>query len=142
MKLFLMLLFLPVMALAEEMPSYLKDGVITVTLKDGKQYTFQANDWKVVPRVSEPEQVIHLGGAAEPAMEPQVLEQHKNRVRLLGGYGPNGLNTSRGANAATVSTSHGAVGGVGYDRLLNERWSVGGQMLNNDTYLLDVGFDF
>lgn len=120
-----------------DMPAYLKDGTITVTLKNGKTYTFSTNEYMVVKR-----------GAKKPAPALEQLatamkpEPRRNRVRVLGGVGPNGLETTRSASQATVTTTSGAVGGIGYDRLITDEVSVGGAALNNETYLLNIGLDF
>ena len=139
----LMLLSIPAMA-AEEIPAYMKDGTITVTLKSGKTYTYSLNEYKVVKRGSG----LPAGHEAIVELHKKVVElsenqQKKNRVRLMGGYGPSGkLESSVGASSATVKTETGVIGGVGYDRMLNKDISVGGQVQTNKTILLNVGKDF
>jgi hypothetical protein len=41
-----------------------------------------------------------------------------------------------------VTAEKGGVAGFGYDRLLDEDVSVGGQVLSNGTATLNLGFDF
>ena len=59
-------------------PSYLKDAEVSVTLKNGKTYTYSSNEYKVVPRVQEKikkekpklkHSVALLGGRAKTDME-------------------------------------------------------------------------
>jgi hypothetical protein len=127
-------LLFSVNTIADDVPDYMKDGVITVTLKDGKQYTFSTNTHKVVVRGSK---------AVRPTLVKAAEERPKNRVRLLGGYGPSGeLNTTQNSSSVTVKTDSSAVGGVGYDRLLTDKLSIGGQIQTNETVLINLGFDF
>lgn len=72
-----------------------------------------------------------------------VIEPRKNRLRLMGGYGPYGLEQEQiGTNTFEVNLKRGIVGGLGYDRLLNNRLSVGAFALTNLTFGLSVGLDF
>ncbi len=121
-------------AFANDVPPALKGAVITVTLKNGQSYSFKAEDHKVVPRID-----------AKPAAKLEVAKEaapKRNRVRLIGGSGPTDLETSVGPSSVTVKSTSGAVGGVGYDRLLNNSLSIGGQALTNETYLINLGLDF
>lgn len=83
--------------------------------------------------------------------EPEVKEKivyrkrkvRKNRVRLLGGYGPEEVEVNKKSSShATLDEDKGLVLGLGYDRLLDDRWSIGGQIQTNETYLLNIGLDF
>lgn len=132
---FVMILSFALIAKAEEIPDYMKDGEIVVTLKDGRKYTFSTNEWKVVRRGSKAKE--------QPARLAETPETNRNRIRVLGGVGPSGgLNISSTPSSATISTDSGAVLGVGYDRLINDKLSVGGQIQTNDTVLINVGVDF
>lgn len=66
----------------------------------------------------------------------------KNRVKLFGGFGPNGVSAATEGNKAVAYEEKGAVLGLSYDRLLNKTISVGAQIQTNETMLLSVGFDF
>lgn len=65
-----------------------------------------------------------------------------NRARLIGGVGPKGFDSTTKTNYVEISSKSGVVGGIGYDRLLNEAVSVGGQVLSNGTMALSLGLDF
>ena len=70
------------------------------------------------------------------------IKPNKNRLRLLGGYGPTGVELNKESHKASIEEDKGLVLGLGYDRLLTDRFSVGGQIQTNETYLLNVGWDF
>ena len=88
--------------------------------------------------------VICPDASDAPTLNVVVSEKpaHKNRVRLLGGVGPNGFNPAVSSSNVVVTTTDGLLGGVGYDRMLDDRWSIGGQAFTNRTYTLGIGFDF
>jgi hypothetical protein len=73
----------------------------------------------------------------------EVPTYRKNRVTLLGGAGPQGLSKDTlGTNHYAVSQDYTAVGGLGYSRSLNDRWSIGATAFTNASFFLNVGFDF
>ena len=136
---------------AEDVPKFLKDAEITVKLKNGKEYKFSSNEYAVVSRKSSLKDkleekevneqhlvhILHVLHAEVVKREPK-----KNRARLIGGYGPTGLKTERQGSSFKVTNSSGAVGGVGYDRMLDDKWSVNSQAVTNGTYMLGVGYDW
>ncbi len=121
---------------------YMRDGVITVTLKDGKVYTFSLNEYKIVRR-----------GTSAPAIVKEVpvvtilqavaVEESKTRFTLHGGYGPNGLKPRMLApGVVEVTTTRGFLFGGTYSHKFTRElsWSFTG--LSNGTGLLGVGYDF
>lgn len=131
MKYFIALLFIATQVMAEEPPPFLKDAKIVVTLKDGKEYTFSANQWKVVPRLDKAK-----------AVAPTLVSEQKNRVRVLGGVGPQGFSVSKSPSEVIVKDKKEAVVGLGYERKITKRFSLGGEVISNGTYLFDFGIDF
>lgn len=134
--LLILLAFISTAVVAAEQPAFLKDATIVVTLKSGKQYAFSANEWKVVPRLDK-ETVCTI--------KPELVireEQTPNRARFFGGVGQDGFNSKVEPNRHKVSTSYGPVFGMGYDRMISKRFSLGGQAISNGTYTLGLGFDF
>jgi len=134
-------------AYAQEVPSYLKDATITVTLKNGKTYSYSANEYFVAKRgQKKSESSSPLGPvASEPAQkasQPVASSQNKNRIRAFGGVGPTGFSSSSNGSSLSVQTKSGAVGGVGYDRMVSDKVSVGGQAISNGTVTIGVGLDF
>jgi len=120
---------------------YMKDGVIKVTLKDGKTYTFSLNDWKVVPRVQEPVEVKPVAPAVV-YLPAEKVEEKKNRVTLHGGYGQTGLKTELSPGMAKVSHERGIVFGGTYSRKVTDKYSISGTALSNQTFMLGLGYDF
>lgn len=131
----MLLLGTTVLAHEEVVPDYLKDGMITVTLKSGKQYTFSTNEYKVVKRGHE-----HAAPAlvqAEPAAKPS-----KVRLRIMGGTGPSGeLNVTKTNTSATIKTDNDAVGAFGLDVSVGKGWSINGQVQTNSSGFLGLGLD-
>ena len=125
---------------AEEVPAYLKDGKIVVTLTNGKSYEFSSNEYMVVRR----------GSKVDAELEPAALQQkhfeqelhHKNRLRLLIGAGPSGLQTSQSGSTVNVKSKYELVTGLGYDRSLTNELSIGGSVYTNGTFSLGFGTDF
>lgn len=137
-------LFLSSVSFASDVPAYLKDGVITVTLTNGQTMTFSENEFKVVPRVNAVETKSHKTIVAlhEKVKELSENQRKLNRVRAIGGIAPSGLNTATVANRAIVTNKLEPVYGIGYDRMLSKKWSIGGQALTNETFLINLGLDF
>lgn len=131
---------------ANEMPKYLKGATVTVTLKDGKTYTYKSEDMAVVKRNN-----IDINAAAlaehkqikRQIKEKKIVKNRKNRVYVLGGYGQTG-NMDVSTNGQTYEVKHdmGAVGGIGFQRKVNEKFNLGIQVQTNDTTSISAGFDF
>jgi hypothetical protein len=140
------LLLLAILALstailvAEPPPPYLKDGVITVTLKSGEQYHFSANEYMVVKRGAKRLDSEVVGTTQESHFEEEL--HNKNRVRLMAGAGPTGMRDARSASSIHIESSYGLVGGLGYDRQISNRFSLGAAGYTNGTLSLGVGYDF
>ncbi len=127
-------------AFGEEPPAYMKDGVITVTLKSGKVYTYSTNEWKVVRRGTSTKAPIYLELAKR---EPASEEGSQNRITVHGGVGFNGLKASVTSPGVTeVSARSGFVWGVTYSRKISREFSLSVTGLSNETGLLGVGYDF
>jgi len=143
MKYLIMFLFLfASVAEANDMPKYLVDGVITVTLKNGKTYTYSANEYMVVKRGAKKVAVVP---APVPATESRDTreEPKKNRISLVVGYGLNGkIKTEMGPSQVDVEQEKGAVGGIVLQHDLNKEYHIMGGVLTNQTGFLGVGKDF
>jgi hypothetical protein len=139
-----MLLFCSALSFADEMPEYMKDGVITVTLKDGSSHKFSTNEYKVVKRESLKNVVVEHDeqGSRKVYQSPAMAVAGPNSVRAFGGAGPSGLSVTTGASSVTIEQSYGFVYGAGYQRQLDSRWSVEAIGLSNKTGLLGVGLSF
>jgi len=127
-----------VFELTTDVPSHLKGATITVKLADGRESTVPAEQFKVVPRKQE-----FIITRTKQTTTKLCKDSQKNRVSLVAGKGPKGsLQTDRSGNKLTVEEQIGAVGGLQYQRKLNERISVGIQGQTNETGSLLLGLDF
>lgn len=131
-------------SMAADMPKYLKDGVITVTLKDGKTYTFSANEYKVVKRVDESEQQKPAPRHTEVATQnvESKSESLPYRLTLHGGLGMDGHAVHVSPNQVDVTERKAFVYGASLSGKISQKSSLGLTVLNNDTYLLGLGYDF
>lgn len=131
---------------AAEAPKYLEGAVVTVTLKSGKTYSFKSEEYAVVPR-NQTGQIIYikqeLAAVKEKIRTKKLVKNRKNRIYGLVGYGNTGeLKTSTNGSAYETKHDRGAIGGIGYQRKLNEKVNAGVQLQNNGTTSLSLGFDF
>lgn len=137
-------LFMLGKAFADEAPAYLKDGVVTVTLTDGKTYTFSSNEYAVVPREqmgeSLPQEII------ESVQRLSKLTAMKSAVKIYGGYGADGYSVSHTATGAKVKQSYGLNYGLGLQHSLTDTTFVDGILIFNQSGtqggLLGLGFKF
>jgi len=128
-----------VLEIKSDVPEHLKGATIIVKLADGRESQVPAEQFKVVKRrqqfiVTKVKQTDKLLCKAD---------LKKNRVSVLAGNGPKeGLETTKHPSKVTVETDVGFVGGLQYQRLLNDRISVGGQVQSNESVFLNIGLDF
>lgn len=140
-----LLLISPIAFASEPQPKYLKDATITVTLKDGKQYTFSENDFKVVPRVQKEETpVLTPAPMAKESDTPTQKEavEHNSEISVYAGYGATGLNSSTVNNTTTIDQKNGAVFGVGYSHKVKGPVNAKAIMFNNNSYFGGLGLEF
>lgn len=131
---------------ATEAPKYLKGAEITVTLKNGKTYTFKSEEYAVVPRNGMGQVIVlqnQLATVAKKIKNKELVKNKKNRIYGLLGRGSTGkLKTSTNGSRYETSQEQGTVGGIGYQRKLNETINAGIQVQNNGTTSLSLGLDF
>lgn len=117
-------LFMSVNCLADNStpPEYLKDGVITVKLKNGKEYTFSANEYMVVKRGQKSSVAETKGAESKPAPVNQKSSEplHKNIVSVEGVYGTNGIDVKRDGSTYEMTEKKGLGLGLQYQRKLND----------------------
>ena len=136
-----MMFALPALAVGPA-PEYLQGGTITVTLKDGKSYTFSADEYAVVKRGSESAKPTMVAEEASKTVLVVQKAEKKNRVTMHAGTGYYKMRDSYVDNAYTISQSRDALLGISYSRKLNEEFSIGGTIHTNETITFDVGVDF
>jgi len=128
----ILLTLVPTIIIAEAPPAFLKDATIDVNLKDGNKAHFSANEWKVVPRIDK-----------SNSIPVKVIEKtQKNRLRVMGGVGPQGYHHNQTTSEVNVANRNKVVTGLGYERKLTKLFSVGAQAITNGTFTLDLGLDF
>lgn len=90
-------------------------------------------------------QIVAAGSEkiVEKVVEVVRKDEKKNRIMLLGGGGPNGIEkTAFSPSHAKAEQYLGPVFGLGYSRKVSDRFSVGIQGFTNNSYFLNVGVDF
>ena len=140
---------------AQEVPSYLKDGVITVTLKNGKTYTYSANEYMVVRRdqakvkveAAVAETKAEMSKANEQAVK-EAGERKRNIISLEGVSGQRGLRSKFGSSYAEVETKREYGLGIQYQRLIyrevikNGDLYLGGRIDTNESFGVNLGLGF
>lgn len=128
-----------------QMPKYLEGATVTVTLKNGKTYSYKSEDMAVVPRkqMTRPSDLAAAKVIIQKVEKGQLVKEKKNRIYVLGGYGNTG-DMKVSTDGSTYETKHkrGVVGGIGYQRKLNQKINVGVQAQTNGTTSLSLGTDF
>lgn len=127
---------------AEEMPAYLKDGVITVTLKDGKTYTFSANEYKVVKREDKKVEQRSTPCCSSTEHASHKSEEKKNRLSLNLGVGFDGQRVNQYSNHVDVTDKRAFVFGLSYGRKFYKDYSITGTIMSNETGFLGFGKDY
>lgn len=130
------------MEIKTDVPKHLKGAMIIVRLADGRESQVPAEKFKVVPRK---QQYLVTKTSTETVRSCTNLDHNRNRVSLMGGEGPTGhldRDSSSAPGKVSVESERGAVGGAQYQRLLNDRWSLGIQGQTNKTGMVMIGLDF
>lgn len=139
-----LLFSLPAMAVGPA-PSYLQGATITVTLKNGKTYTFSADEYAVVKRGEEtPLQVTKLEDETEEklVLPPEEVVGHKNIVSVGAVYGKNKLKTSETGNKFEVESDRTLGLQLQYQRRMDDKVYLGGQADTNGNVGVNVGVGF
>lgn len=129
-----------------EMPKYLEGATVTVTLKNGKTYEYKSEKMAVVPRENININAVKVAGfdtLHKKVVKKELVKNKKNRIYGLIGRGNTGkLDVSTDGSRYSVEQEKGTVGGIGYQRKLDETINIGIQIQNNDTTSLSLGVDF
>jgi hypothetical protein len=137
----LLLIFIAGSVFAADIPSYLEGGTVTVTLKSGKTYSFQSDEFKVVPRVQAAPSMDEVR-AHEGLVSFDPPPRRLNTIKLYGGYGAQGVKSAAAPTSIIVSQDFKFVFGLGISRQLTEEYSVEAVGLSNGTGLLGLGYSF
>lgn len=126
---------------AEDMPAYLKDAEITVKLKDGKEYKFSANEYKVVKRISLEtlptlvSQPVRSEIASEPKRDKNILSL--GLVRSQSGFDYNVTSSTH-----TVETQYRYGLSLQYQNNIYKNYYLGGRVDTNSGVEINAGFGF
>jgi hypothetical protein len=142
MKRLLLVVCLFVTPALADMPEYLKDGTVTVTLANGETHTFSSNDYKVVPRVQVSAETLAEAEAAPSTDELKASSLPSRTVILHAGVGQDGLSVSNSNNQFKVSERDAIVGGATLCQRTDSSMAVCASGFTNRTFTLGVGFDF
>lgn len=127
-------------ALAELRRLGFKDNSTVKGLGESKPISsVHGENRRIVLRIGDDVTVI---AECKPKRVEVPRKMLKNTIRLLGGVGPTGLSVEKKGTTAKVTEDDGVVFGLGYSRRFSERISSEINVLNNETYLLGVGFHF
>lgn len=128
-------------------PASLKDGQITVHLKNGSTSTLSTNDFMVVPRkravkklATKP--VCTPTPMAAPPVAQKEAPMKKFRVSVYGGYGPNGFGHATSGATTTVDKSYSPMFGAGGAYKFYKDLSIQAIWLSNKSELGSLGLDF
>lgn len=125
--------------------AYLKDGEITVALKNGKTYTYSTNEYMVVKRhtVAKPKPLAEAPAAAKIVIvEAPKKKELNSRVIFHGGVGSDYEAVRMSQHHVQVREKTDFVFGASLGTKVKDNMSLTGTALSNRTYLLGVGFDY
>lgn len=129
------------------MPEYMKDGTITVTLKDGTKYTYSTNEYMVVKRHRDKHKVNDTINDSftyqcNAYNQHKQIERHKNIISLGFTRSNRGLNVKEESNSVEISTKKEVGAQLQYQHNLIKDFYLGGQLDTNGGVGLSIGFGF
>lgn len=141
MKLFLLGLLISSTVFAQQVPDFMKDGVITVKLKNGKTYSFSTNEYKVVSRKS---QVKAVKPDSLPIITKVIINPNKIRHIVSGEIvRSNGdLDTTTSANEVEVRSRRQLGLGIQYQYNFQDNLFLGGRVDTNGGAGINLGAGF
>lgn len=142
--LILLLVMFSTAAFASDAPSYMKDGTITVTLKDGKSYTFSSNEYMVVKRGSSE---LTLSPESEPQetktqARPETTAISKNIVSVGVVRSTRGFDVAQDGSHVAVESKKELGISLQYQRNVKDNVFVGGRVDTNSGAEVNVGVGF
>jgi len=129
-------------AAASDIPKHMKDGTITVTLKDGSTYTFSTNEYKVVKREGKklPAEEGVAATRIAPAASPAKRNKHIVSGELIRSNG--GLRTSTSVNDVEVRNRKDLGLGIQYQYNFHKDLYLGGRVDSNGGTGVSLGVGF
>jgi len=129
---------------AEEIPKYLKDGIITVTLKDGTKHVFSTNEYKVVKRGSDKIVVEESEVTEREKHLPLIIIMNDTQPKrhifsLMSGASRTSLNPSLSGTSASVTNKYELDAGGMYQYQLVDRFYLNILGTVNGTGMIGFG---
>jgi len=136
---------------AEDVPAFMKDAEITVKTRDGKEYKFSGNEYKVVKRgntaavktipfiVSAPNCSDH---EVQVAQRDETRSSHKNIISVEAVRSQYGFDYSATGSTHTVSTQYRLGVGLQYQRNIHKDLYLGGRLDSNSGAAVNLGLGF
>jgi hypothetical protein len=134
----------------ENMPEYLKDSTVTVTLKNGKEYKFDGNGWKVVSRTKSDQLTLEglkrgaafANGYSLGREHAESSEPSKNTLILQAGVGRTGVKDYKEGSAHVMEETSGPVLGLTYCRDLKYKLAPCATAITNETFMMGLKYGF
>lgn len=123
-------------------PEFLKGGVITVTLKNGKTYTYSADEYAVVKRGEDSPKKEVESTKKEVVSAPEVRKSHDNIVSVGLVRGQKGFDMEQTASTVDVTTKKEVGVQLQLQRRVSDKVYVGGQADTNGSIGASVGVGF
>lgn len=132
---------------AQEVPSYLKDGTITVTLKNGKTYSFPANEYAVIKRGNKTPLLSKVDVLVEKLeSHVVVVREDKRHKHIISGevvHSNSGeLNSKSTPSTVDVEVRQKLGVGIQYQYNLVNDIFVGGRLDTNGSKAVNIGVGF
>lgn len=127
---------------AETAPAYMKDAVITVKTKDGKEYTFSGNEFKVVKRGEAPKTIPFIVTqpiAEDKVSSPEVEARHKHIISLEIVRSKNGFDESMSSSTVDVKSRYDVGVGLMYQNNFYKDYYLGGRIDTNSGAGINIG---
>lgn len=144
MKYLVLVMLFSVNCFAQKVPEYLKDGVITVTLKNGKTHTFSANEYAVVKR--EEKKLPVENTVVQQTHTTVVFQERKVNKHIISGEllssRNGGLRDKSTANTVEIETERRVGVGIMYQNNIYDNIYLGGRVDSNGGAGINLGLGF
>ena len=146
----IILLLLPLILSLSSVDAHAANSVITVVNGAGSETHFDPKNWKVVRRNSRAKKckpVVKWKTRTVTSQSKTLTKVvfKRNKISILGGYGPIGLITKRQGTdrkVYQVDKEYGPVLGLRYTHNFNPIWSLSAEYITNQTGVGAVGWSW
>jgi len=126
-------------------PEFLKGGVITVTLKNGKTYTYSADEYAVVKRgakKAEKQDEETQKETKEVVAQTAPTKDDKNIISIGLVRSQRGFNTAMNGSTVDVETKKELGASIQYQRQIKDGLYLGGRLDSNSGAEISLGKGF